>query len=75
MCAKEYAVEQKRLKEQRELERMQSQAEEVLADLKRLNATKKLVAERKAAARQYQKIIIRVSEQDRLLRDILSAER
>ncbi|CAF4602751.1 unnamed protein product, partial [Rotaria sp. Silwood2] len=75
MCPKDYLIEQMKLQKQKELERLQREKEVALAQLTKSKGHKKSSNEQNIATQRYRKIIIKLSEQNSLLQEILTAER
>ncbi|CAF3639408.1 unnamed protein product [Rotaria sp. Silwood1] len=75
MCPKDYLIEQMKLQKQKELERLQREKEAALAQFTKTKAHKKSLQEQNIATQRYRKIIIKLSEQNSLLQEILTAER
>ncbi|CAF0841515.1 unnamed protein product [Rotaria sordida] len=75
ICPKDYLIEQMKLLKQKELERLQKEREVVLAQFNKTKEQKKTLNEQRIATQRYRHIFIKLSEQNTLLQEILTAER
>ncbi len=75
ICPKDYVIEQLKIQQEKERQRIQKQRDEALAQLAKIEEEKKSVAERKIAKEKYRQIVIKLSDEDALLEEILNAER
>ena len=74
MCPKDYIVEQLKLQKEKERQRIQRQQEVARAQLEKIEQEEKSLTEQKVARQAYRQIVIKLSEQNTLLEEILNAE-
>jgi NADH pyrophosphatase NudC (nudix superfamily) len=75
MCPKDYIIQQLKLQQEKERERIQRQKEEALAQLAEAEQKKKASAEQKVTTQKFRQIVIKLSDEQALLEQILNAER
>ena len=75
MCRNEYILVQIRIRQEKEREKLEKEKEEARLQYEKIEAEKKSAAEKKKAKESYQQIIIKLSEQNILLEQLLNAER
>ncbi|CAF4920697.1 unnamed protein product [Rotaria sp. Silwood1] len=74
ICPKDYLIEQMKLLKQRELKQLQKEKEATLAKLNKTKGQKK-TWNKQIPTQRYRHIFIKLSEQNTLLQEILTAER
>ncbi|CAF0833076.1 unnamed protein product [Rotaria sordida] len=76
MCPKDYLIEQLKLQKEKTYQRIQRQSEEeALAQHNKIKENKKPSVKKQIPKEQYRQIVIKLSEEDKLLEDVLNAER
>jgi hypothetical protein len=75
MCPKDYLIEQLKIQKQKELERLKKQRDEALAQLNKAKEQAKSLSEQKIATQKYRQIVIKLSEKDALVEELLNAEK
>ena len=75
MCPKDYVIHQLRLQQEKERLRIEREREELLARIAKINEEKKAAEEQRLFKESYRHLVIKLSEQDALLEQILNAER
>lgn len=75
ICPKDYIIQQAKLRHEKELERLRQERERALSEANKTAKHKRFSQQQDIAAQRYRHIIIKLSEQDALLQDILTAER
>jgi NADH pyrophosphatase NudC (nudix superfamily) len=75
MCPKDYIIEQLKIQKEKQRQRIEKEREEALAQIQKIENEKKSSAERKIVKEQYRQIVIKLSEEDSLLEEILNAEK
>ncbi|CAF0978966.1 unnamed protein product [Rotaria sp. Silwood1] len=75
MCPKDYIIEQLKIQKEKEYQRIQKQREEALEQLNKIENNKKNSSIKKVSKEKYRQIVIKLSEKDNLLEDVLNAER
>ena len=75
MCPGNFRTEQLKLQQEKERRRMERKRDEALAKLAKMKEERKFLEERALLKEKYRSIIIKLSEQDELLEEVLSAKR
>ena len=75
MCPKDYVIEQLRLRQERERQRLEKEREELLARMTKNSEEKKATEERRLIKERYRHLVIKLSEQNALIEELVNAER
>ncbi|CAF3373663.1 unnamed protein product [Rotaria socialis] len=75
MCSKDYLIEQMKLQREKERQRLKEERDAALAQINKTQTPKESLKQQQIAKQRYCQIVIKLSEQDSLLREILTAER
>ncbi|CAF1174523.1 unnamed protein product [Adineta steineri] len=75
LCRLEYIIQQLQLQKEKEYQRIQREKEEALVKLAQIEREKKSAIERKTVAQKYRQIVLKLSDEQVLLEEVLNAER
>ena len=75
MCPRDYLIEQLKLKRQRELDRLRLEQEAAVTDQAKAKESKAVAATKQAAKQPYRSIVLTAADEDRLIQEVLTAER